>query len=456
MTSPESTDAGDMLRHAWDAMIERLGRARSAIDDPALHPPPPDDRTLAEGYRYLLGFVFSAIERAFVGDQDFPYFRRAIQLADKSTIDNADAMYLETPIDGSRTYRIRGRAGDVRHWRGEPPAATGRKAPPYVIFEAHTGYAGDSGSLAELRPGGGRAGTGTLDIADLEVEPDGSFEILAGPDRPSGHTGNFLPTRRTSQRTKQTHTADHLSMRVLFGDWEREDPLELHIAQIGKEGEHPPPLDPATAAAKMARVAEIVDNQMRFWNEFYAVVLETYQDMNGDGERYMPRNDLNAPSRAGLATGGGQSTNVYAGGVYELGPDEALVIETRTPIAPAYAGFGLSNLWGESHDYANRISSLNSFQAEADDDGAVRYVVAHHDPGVPNWIDTTGLEVGFMTHRWTYSKPPEPLPTAEVTKVEFNEIRAHLQDATGTVTAGERREQIRIRQEHVQRRFRQS
>jgi hypothetical protein len=206
----------------------------------------------------------------------------------------------------------------------------------------------------------------------------------------------------------------------------------------------------------MARVAEIVDNQMRFWNEFYAVVLETYEDMNGDGERYMPRNDLNTPSRAGLATGGGQSTNVYAGGVYELAPDEALVIDVRTATAPAYAGFGLSNLWGESHDYANRISSLNAFQAEADTDGAVRYVVAHHDPGVPNWIDTTGLEQGFMTHRWTYSKVPDDLPTATVTKVRYDEIGAHLPDGTRTVSAEERREQIRIRQEHVQRRFRQS
>src|SRR3954463_4701048 len=111
-------------------MLAGLGRARDAIDDPTLSPPPPDDRTLAEGYRYLLGFVFSSIERACFGDPDFPYFRRAIQPVDKSTIDNADAMYLSTPIDGSKTYRIRGRAHPGRE-------------PRYVIFEAHTGYAGD-------------------------------------------------------------------------------------------------------------------------------------------------------------------------------------------------------------------------------------------------------------------------------------------------------------------------
>lgn len=437
------SDPGRELRAAWDDMIERLQRARDAIDDPALYPPPADDRNLAEGYRYLLGYLYAAIERAFHGDPDFPYFRRAIQVVDKSTIDNADAMYLAAPIDGAQSYRIRGRMVD--------------KPPQYVIFEVHKGYAGDSGTIDELKPDAGyRAGTGTLDSSKLEVASDGTFEVLLAPSRPDGHTGNFIPTQRTSSRTGRTTVADCVSMRVLFHDWEHEQPLELHIAQVGKEGAHPPPLDATTAAAQMRRAAEIVDNQMRFWNEFYAVVIETYEDMNGDGRRYMPRNDLNEPSRAQLATGGGQSTNVYSGGVYELGPDEALVIEIHVPVEPAYSGFHLSNLWGESHDYANRLTSINGFQAERDADGAIRYVVAHADPGVPNWLDTTGLDTGFMSLRWTYSDTPDELPSRKVSKVRFEEIRSLLPTDTRVVTPDERREQIRIRQEHVQRRYRQS
>jgi hypothetical protein len=433
------------LREAWDELLGRLGSAREAIDDPALHPPPPTDRNLAEGYRYLLGFLFGAVERAFA-DPHFPAFRRAIQVTDKSTIDNADAMYLTTPIDGTCTYRVRGRSA---------PPGGGRKPPQYVIFEAHTGYAGDSGGLGELQPGG-RANTGKLDTATLAVDPDGSFEVLLAPERPPDHTGNFIATRRTSRRTGATNVAEHLSMRVLFHDWEHEDPLDLHIVKVGNEGRHPPVLDPARAAAQLRRVGEIVDHQMRFWNEFYAVVLGTYGDLSGEGRRYMPRNDLNAPSPADLARGGGQSTNVYSGGVYELRPDEALVIEVRTPVTPAYSGFHLSNLWGESHDYANRLTSINGFQAEVDDDGAVRYVVASEDPGVPNWLDTTGLEEGFMSLRWTYSATPDELPTRQVKLVPLGAVRDHLPAGTRAVTPEERREQIRVRQEHVQRRYRQS
>lgn len=448
------SDAAATLRAAWDDMLAGLQHAREALDSPELHAPPPSDRGLAEGYRYLLGFVFSAIERAFFADPDFPYLRRAIQVLDKSTIDNADAMYLTTPIDGAQSYRVRGHVADHRHWRGEAPAPAGRKAPQYVIFEAHTGYAGDTGGLAELRPGG-RTNTGKLDVSSLQVDADGAFEILLAPERPDGYDGNFIATRRTSKRTGLTHTAEHLSMRVLFHDWEREDPLDLHIAQVGKEGAHPPALDPVAAATAMRRVAEVVDNQMRFWNEFYDVVLETYGDRNGDGECYMPRNALNAPSPAGLATGGGQSTNVYSGGIYELGPDESLVIDVDVPVAPAYSGFHLANLWGESHDYANRLSSLNGFQVERDADGRIRYVVAHDDPGVPNWLDTTGLPEGFMSLRWTYPQTPDRLPTVEVRKVPASEVRKHLPAETRTVDAAERRERIRIRQEHVQRRYRQ-
>ena len=170
----------------------------------------------------------------------------------------------------------------------------------------------------------------------------------------------------------------------------------------------------------------------------------------------MPRNKFNEPNAASGELGGGQSTNIYAGGVYELLPDEALVIETRLQVPPQYIGFHLSSLWGESHDYANHQSSLNGFQGEWDEDGVLRWVVAHRDPGVPNWVDTTGHPEGFMSPRWSYSQTPpkDRWPTIRCRKVRFDEIRRHLPDGVRHVSAAERRDRIRLRQEHVQRRFR--
>ena len=443
------------LRAAFDEMMAALARARDAIDDPALHGPPPSARNLAEGYRYLMSQVYNAIERGFFEDPRFPYVRRAVQAIAKSTIDNADAIYFSMPIDGNQRYRIRGRAADCRHWRGEPRAAAGRLAPQYLIFECASGFTGDSGSLRELAPGT-KAMTGLLDVSKLHVEPDGSFEILCAPEKPASFDGNFLRTR--VERQGRSYFGAYVSGRQLFYDWEREDPVDFTITREGAEADAPLPYGPAAAAAALRRTGEIARGQVHFWNEFYDVLLETYGDRNGDGKSFMPRNAFNAPNAASGATGGGMNTNIYAGGVYELGPDEALVIETRMPVEPMYIGMHLSNFWGESFDYANRITSLNGFQSERDPDGAIRWVIAHRDPGVPNWLDTTGHPEGFMAPRWAYFEkpPPEIWPTLAATRVRFDEIRKHLPASTRSVSDGERREAIRIRQLHVQRRFSQA
>ena len=81
-----------------------------------------------------------------------------------------------------------------------------------------------------------------------------------------------------------------------------------------------------------------------------------------------------------------------------------LVIETRGQVEPQYTGISLANLWGESLDFANHQASLNGFQAEVDDDGVLRFVVAHRDPGVPNWLDTAGHARGALALRWVGAK----------------------------------------------------
>ena len=117
--------------------------------------------------------------------------------------------------------------------------------------------------------------------------------------------------------------------------------------------------------------------------------------------------------------------------------------------------FPVKSCRGESLDYANHVVSLSGHQEEPDVDQVTRNVIAHDDPGVANWLDTTGLERGFVTFRWTYTVPPTEMPRVSATKVPYAEIRQHLPAGTRTVAADERYEQIRVRQRHVQRRYRQ-
>ncbi len=460
----EGTDSQKDLRAAWDDLIESLQQARDAIDQPGLMPPPSSDRNLAEGYRYLMGFVHSAVERAFHEDPDRPSFRNALSVVNRATIDNADAIYFFAPIDGSACYRVRGEVGDHRVWRGEEPAASGRLAPHYLIFETSAGVlAGDSGDLRELTPGL-KTQTGRLDSSSIQVDEDGRFEILLAPERPAGHTGNFISTRKVVGKPHPTDPdmgperhANYVSGRQLFNDWEREEAIHLEIEQLGAEGRAAPPYGPEQAAAELRRCGELVRGQMHFWNAFWTILMGTYGHREGGipGVEF-PRNAFNTINAASGATGGGMSTNLYAGGVFELAPDEALIVENHIPTRPQYVGFQLGNLWGESMEYAHRVGSLNGAQSEVDPDGVIRLVVSHRDPGVPNWLDTSGHAEGFLTPRWAYSETPpsEDWPSISATRVPFDEIRKHLPEGTRAVSAEQRREQIAIRQRHVQRRFR--
>lgn len=460
--SERTQTAALQLRAAWDRLLEQLVETREAIDDPQRWPPPPGERSLAEGYRYVLGFLYGSLARTLGPTREFPYFVRAIQPLNRSTIDNADAIYLAAPIDGNHSYVIRGRAADTRHWRGEPAVKGARKAPHYVIFEAPSGYSGDTGNIAELRPGT-RANCAVLDSPKLQVDQDGSFEILLAPERPAGHTGNFMHTRTERSRTlpdgstqKQVYVAQFVVLRELFCDWEHEDLLDLFIYRSDRLGRPMPAYTPADAVRQMEEIGRLTRNQVHFWNEFYAVTCEAYGDMNGDGQCFMPRNGFNKPNAASLATAGGMATNIYSGGIFELAADEAMIVELHQPIEPDYIGFSLGNMWGESLDFANCQSSLNGVQAHRDSDNVIRYVIAHDDPGVANWVDTTGHPEGYMTVRWAYSlRPQQDLPWASAKKVRFGEIMQHLPAGTVRVTAEERRCQIAIRQEHVQRRYRQ-
>ena len=440
------------LRAAWDEMIENLQRARDAIDQSDLMPAPQNARNLAEGHRYLMGFVHSAIERAFHEDPVRPHFRNALSIINRATIDNADAVYFYAPIDGREQYQIRGRVED------------GRKTPHYIIFETSSGVlAGDSGDLRELTPGL-KTQTGRLDSSQLHIGEDGSFEILLAPERPQGHTGNFISTLKrvghphpTDPDMPPERYANYVSGRQLFNDWEHEDAVHFEVHQVGAEGTAPPAYGPEQAAAELRRCGELVRNQMQFWNAFWTILMGTYGHREGGipGVEF-PRNAFNTINAASGATGGGMSTNLYAGGVFELGPDEALVVENQIPLEPQYIGFQLGNLWGESIEYANSLGSLNGAQSEVDPDGVIRLVVAHRDPGVANWLDTTGHPEGFLTPRWAYSEtpPPESWPRISAVKVGFDEVHKHLHADTRRVSPEERREQIRIRQRHVQRRYR--
>ncbi len=449
----------DDLDAAWKSFARSLEEARQSLVDPAYFPPAPGDRSLAEGHRYLLGHLGRLIEAEMRLDPRFPEFHRSVDMLRKHTGENPDAMYLKAPIDATGHYRVSGRAADTSEWRTSERTRTFPKAPRLVTFQTLTGVPGDSGSLEEM----GACVTQTLDFVNsfsLEVDEDGRFEILIAPTRPEGHAGSFLASRKelpcASTGARAVREARYLAVREIFADWENERPLELEIVRLEAEGDERPPIDSAWMGERLETIGRTVRNHIRFWNLLMEFPLEMRRDANGDGRRNLPVNGTNDAAPPFTAGGAAGSRQLYASGVFEIGPDEALVVRVETPVEPHYLGFQLNNLWMEGPDQQNYVSSLSGHQNPKGKDGARTYVIAHEDPGVPGWIATTGLEKGFHTMRFVYREDPteEDVPRIETRLVPVAELPSHLPEATRRVSPEARRGEIAIRQAHIKQRWR--
>ena len=70
--------------------------------------------------------------------------------------------------------------------------------------------------------------------------------------------------------------------------------------------------------------------------------------------------------------------------------------------------------------YRYRQVSLNRNQIQYEADGSYRIVVAHRDPGVPNWIDAAGLPTGMIF--WRFLLPQEPTLPVEAEVVDVGSL----------------------------------
>jgi hypothetical protein len=94
---------------------------------------------------------------------------------------------------------------------------------------------------------------------------------------------------------------------------------------------------------------------------------------------------------------------------------------------------------------------MNGTQIRVDDDGRFRIVIAHEDPGCPNWLDAAGCEHGMIQYRYVWT---EDAPAPSIERLAFDEVWSRLPAATPRVTEEERHAQIAARQAAIRRRLR--
>ena len=107
----------------------------------------------------------------------------------------------------------------------------------------------------------------------------------------------------------------------------------------------------------------------------------------------------------------------YSSAPYALAPDEALVITGRWPTC-RFANVVLWNRFLQTYDYAHRRVGLNRANTVLEPDGSFRMVLAHHDPGAPNWLDTEGRPSGQLFWRFFLPEGDIEAPQGTVVPLE--------------------------------------
>ena len=363
------------MQQSREAFVELLDTLREAADRYAgAEWGVTTDDDVAGALRLVAHLLEGGLSGHFEDDPSAPVFRQIVTSTRKSLGDNADAIYFDAAVSARHGYRIRGRtAGAV-----------------YVSFTVEAGAA--DGGFPERT-------AGVLNDTQFDVDADGRFEIyLGGPER----ARNWMPLASDASRVTSRHY------------WEQErspaiPPIPDVALDIEVVGDVAPPLPPsdASVAAGFRRVARYVRSRS----------LEQTKPGEGNQPAFVSREPHVFPKPV---TPGDHALAAfdaaYSMAPYVLGPDEALVIHARWPKCRC-ANVSLWNRFLQTYDYAHRSVSLNRAQTRLDGDGAFTLVIAHRDPGVPNWLDTEGRPFGMVFWRYFLPEGDIDTPRAEVVPI---------------------------------------
>lgn len=393
------------VQASYDRYLSAIGAARTAVQgSPFIR----DDVDRAAGEHFLRGIGSYALAAALNLVTDHPLMQLLPGPGERLGLNNPDNLYYVARVSDRLSYTITGTRG----------TSTG-----FLIQTFANGLPGNGNDAG--------ATTGFFGDDHLHLAADGSFTITLSAERPSA--GDWIPLLRGT---------DNLLVRFSFLDWETEARGSIAITRTGGERDRPIEITPALATAMLDDAASTIQRQARFYVD-QAVALTAL----GPNVLFGPR----------LAHGQ-QGTNVQQWnlvGTYDVTDDQALLIEVKDAPQARYGGFVAATPWFETLEFLRHQVSLDRAQVRVDRDGYVRYVVSARDPGVPNWIATTGQTHGVLFGRWQEVEGAlgtEYAPAVKVVQLG-DELRALLPGDTPTVTPDERTRQLARRQRLLETRF---
>jgi hypothetical protein len=329
---------------------------------------------VVDGHRLLLHLLAASIDLYYEGDPERPYWTPMPTPIRKYLGDNPDAHYFFTVLRGDRRFRIRGNTAGA-------------------VYTSFTFQGADTNAAAGI--------TAARNHTQFDVAADGSYELLVGPGA-SGRNGVPLDAKTVSVTTR------HYFENPLSAQLDPALRIPLAIEPLDP-AVPPPPLSDAESAHRLRAAARFfrgstLDMPPRDPSAQPAWV-STTPNVLGTPALQGGRDDVSAWHAV---------DNAYSMGPYVLQPDQALVMTGRLP-ACSFANVVLWNRWMASYEYRfGRRISLNRKQMKLEPDGSYRIVIAHRDPGVPNWLDTEGRPSGTVFWRFQMPREAPGQPQARV------------------------------------------
>lgn len=327
---------------------------------------------VADGHRALMHTLQWALVSEMDVSRDHPIFHRIVTPTRKGLGDNPDAVYFSASIRGGRNYRIKSNMANAVYTS--------------ITIE---GGAGD-----------GSYGTGVaaaINNTEFDVDKNGNFELLLGPNVSGPNT------LRLPDNSAQITTRHYFEEKVrVAADLGRHIPMTIESID-----NLPPPATPddSSIGQGIRRVTAQVKGR--------TLDMMARERIPVSWVSTVP-NQFKPPEKPGNMAFSAVD-NAYSMAPYYLQDDEALVMKGRFPKC-VFANVALWNRFLQSYDYANRSVSLNRAQTETDDEGNFTMVIAHKNPGLPNWLDTEGRNSGTVYWRFLLPEGVIVTPSAKVVK----------------------------------------
>lgn len=387
----------DTFGTEWDGFCDKLCETLKNVGHGILDEA---DSTLDrdEGLRMALRQLRYSAEREIEEhDLNFPVFAEAFTPTYHTLADAADYAAYDALVDGNYDYRLFGQLGaaDALNFTTMAPASVATATPAKAPAESEPHWSPWSGPETGVSGRRGREITGMLDTKDLQADDEGNFEIIVSSRRPAA--GVWLPMSPATDRIVVRNV-----YHAAYRDHRRYRPAKLLLERIGY-AEPPRTYTTEDLRAGLAGLLEAVGR----------VPLARAKIINRI--RRSGAGQFSNDDSFWKSIGSNPRTH-FQEGYWALEPCEAMLIDVDPPPAASFWSVGLTNFWMESLDFRFFPVNLNAHTVAYNSDGGIRIVVAHRDPGAPNWLSTAGHAHGSILWRWNDVEAIPSLPSVQIVR----------------------------------------